>query len=145
MIKVPVICEMKGDGVYHGHSTPELEVGVDMEEIYPVGQSRSQVEGRILELAESVPIEDSDWPYSQQLHEFVHAWWTLARYYTENEDAVIGVEVVSYYVDFARLLRGLISDSTLDPKLRQQAEDQMRGLDAGMDEVIKEAVSHLNN
>lgn len=120
-----------------------------MEEIYSTGPDRSQLEDRIVELAESVPVgpsgSDLDWLYDQQLYEFIDVWWALARYYSENRDTVIGVEVVSEYVYYARLLRRLMCDSTLDPKLRQQAEDQMRDLDSGMDEVVKEAVSHLDN
>jgi len=116
-----------------------------MEEIYSVDQDRSQIEARILELAESVPVGDSDWPHSQQLYQFIDAWYDLGRYYAAHTDTVIGVEVVSEYVNFARLLRRLMSDSTLEPKLRQQAEDQMRDLESGIDKVIFEAVSNLNN
>lgn len=120
-----------------------------MEEIYSKDQNRSQLEGRIVELAESVPMgssdSDLDWLYSQQFDQFIDAWRALARYYAENTDTVISVEVVSEYVSYARLLTRLISDNTLEPKFRQQAEDQMSRLDWVMDEVIKEAVSHLNN
>lgn len=115
-----------------------------MEEIWPTGQSRSQVEARILELANSVPLDNSDWVSSEQFQEFIDAWWTLAKYYEINTDTVIGVEAMSEYIYFARLLRRMISDSILDPKLRQQAEDQMESLEACLDEVIKEAVSNLN-
>lgn len=117
-----------------------------MEEINAKGTDRSsEVENRIIELAHSVPIEDEEWLSSQQLHDFIHAWWLLARYYAKNNETVIGVEVISEYVDFARLLRKLMCDSTIDPKIRQQAEDNMVDLDGGIDEVFKEAISHLND
>jgi hypothetical protein len=101
-------------------------------------------------LANSVPIADAtagdyDWLYSQELDQFIEAWWTLAKYYEINTDTVIGVEAMSEFVYYARLLKRIMCDSTLDPKLRQQAEDQMQALDACMDELIKEAVTNLNN
>ena len=121
-----------------------------MDEIWPTGQNRSQLETRIVELADLVPLGDTtlgevDWLFSQQLDEFIHAWWTLAKYYEEHSDTEIGIEAVSEYVNFARLLRRLMSNSTLDAKFRQQAEDQMSALDSFMDEVIKEAGTNLNN
>ena len=120
-----------------------------MEEIYSTGHERKKLENRIVKLAESVPVGGSDselaWLYGQELDEFIDTWWTLAKYYEEHSDTEIGVEVVSEYVYYSRIFRRLICDVTLDPRIRQQAEDQMRDLDAGMDEVIKEAVSHLNN
>ncbi|MCI0550055.1 MAG: hypothetical protein L0287_03795 [Anaerolineae bacterium] len=120
-----------------------------MEEINSTDQNRSQLEDRIFELAESVPVgasdSDLDWLYSQQLDQFIDAWWALAKYYEEHSDTEIGVEAVSEYVYYARILRRLMCDSTLDPKLRQQAEDQMSALDSYMDEVIKEAGTNLNN
>jgi hypothetical protein len=116
-----------------------------MDEIWPEGKTRAELEERIFELANSIPLENSDWLYSEQLDQFIHAWYTLAKYYEVDNDTVIGVETVSEYVDFVRPLRRQMCDSTLDPNLRQQAEDKMSDLDAMMDEVIKEAVSHLNN
>jgi hypothetical protein len=116
-----------------------------MEDIYFTDQNRSQLENRILELAESVPVGDPNWPHSQQLYQFIDAWYDLGRYYAAHTDTVIGMEIVSEYVNFARLLRRLISDSTLDHKLRQQAEDRMRDLESAIDKVIFEAGSNLNN
>ena len=120
-------------------------IGVDMEDIYFTDQNRSQMEDRIVALAESVLVEDSDWPHSQQLDEFIHAWYDLARFYAAHSDTIIGVEAVCEYVDFARLLRKLMGDSAMDAELRQQAEDQMFALEGGMEKVIFEAVSNLNN
>jgi len=125
--------------------TLRLIARVDMEDIFLTDQNRSQLEDRIIELAESVPVEDSNWPHSQQLDQFIDAWYDLGRYYAAHSDTVIGVEAVSEYVNFARLLRRLMCDSTLDPGLRQQAEDQMLALEGGMEKVIFEAVSNLNN
>jgi hypothetical protein len=122
-----------------------IVVGVEMEDIYFTDQNRSQLENRILELAESVPVGDPNWPHSQQLYQFIDAWYDLGRYYAAHTDTVIGMEIVSEYVNFARLLRRLISDSTLDHKLRQQAEDRMRDLESAIDKVIFEAGSNLNN
>ena len=116
-----------------------------MKDIYFTDQNRSQMEDRILELANSVPLEDANWPHTQQLDQFIDAWYDLGRYYAAHSDTVIGVEAVSEYVNFARLLRNLMSDGTLDTKLRQQAEDQMQALEGAIDEVVKEAVSNLNN
>jgi hypothetical protein len=115
-----------------------------MVEIYSKGMDRRELEKRILELARSVPVEDIEWLSSQQLYEFIGAWWALAKYYTENNDTVIGVELVSEFVNFERLLRRLMHDNTVDPEIRQRAEDQLLDLDAGIDEVFKEAISHLN-
>jgi hypothetical protein len=121
-----------------------------MEQIWPENQSRSSLEERIFELGESVPVGDPtagdiDWLYGQQLDDFIDAWYTLAKYYEISGDTVISVETISYYVDFSRLLRRLMCDNNIDPKHRQQAEDQLQGLDAMMDEVIKEAGTNRNN
>src|SRR5215211_6816758 len=81
----------------------KTSIGVAMEEIWPVGKSRGQLEERIFELANSVPLADAtagdyDWLYSQELDQFIEAWWTLAKYYEINTDTVIGVEAMSEYV-----------------------------------------------
>ena len=116
-----------------------------MDEIWPEGKTRVELEERIFELANSVPLENSDWLYSEQLDQFIEAWYTLAKYYEINSDTVIAVEAVSEYVSYARLLKRVMRDSTIEPRHRQQAEDQMSALDAYTDELIKQAVSNLNH
>jgi hypothetical protein len=115
-----------------------------MEDIFFTDKNRSQMEDRILELANGVPVQDSDWPHSQELYQFIDAWYDLGRYYAAHSDTVIGVEASSEYVNFARLLRRIMCDSTLETAFRQQAEDQLLALEGGMDKVIFEAVSNLN-
>ena len=51
-----------------------------MEEIWPKGKTRAELEERIFELANNVPLEDVEWIYSEQLDQFIHAWYTLAKY-----------------------------------------------------------------
>ena len=116
-----------------------------MEEIWPKGKTRAELEERIFELANNVPLEDVEWIHSEQLDQFIHAWYTLAKYYEINDDTVIGVEAVSQYVHYARLLRRVTSDGTIEPRHRQQAEDKLGDLEGMMDEVFREAVSHLND
>ena len=121
-----------------------------MNEIWPEGKTRRELENRIYELAEAVPVGDStkgefDWLFSHELDEFIEAWYTLAKYYEINPDTVIGVEVVSEYVSYARLFTRLMHDHSLEAKFRQQAQDQMSTLDAYMDELISQAVSKLSN
>ena len=115
-----------------------------MEDIWPTGQSHEQVEERVIELANLVPLDNSEWIYSQEFEQFLDAWWTLAKYYEINTDTVISVETMSEYVAYARLLQRIMHDSTLNSKYRQQAEDQMEVLDGCINEVIKEAVSNRN-
>ena len=116
-----------------------------MDEIRPKGKTRAELEERIFVLANSIPLEDLGWLYSEQLDQFVHAWYTLAKYYEINNDTLIGVEAVSAYVDYTRLLSRIMSDDAIEQGHRQQAQDKLSDLEAMMDEVFKEAVSHLND
>jgi hypothetical protein len=128
----------------------ELEKGVGMDDIWPEGKKRGELEERIFELANGVPLGDStkgefDWLYSHELDQFLDAWYTLAKYYEINDDIEIGVEAVSDYVAFVRLFRRILSDGTFEQRHRQQAEDKLNELDGNMDELIKQAVTNLNN
>jgi len=120
-----------------------------MDEIWQEGKTRPQLENHIVDMANNVPVSDPktgnfDWLYSQQLTEFIDAWYALAKYYEISSDTVVSVEAISEYVSYTRLFRRLMSDDTLDEKHRQRAEEQLTDLDSHMDEIIKEAVSNLN-
>ena len=121
-----------------------------MDNIWPRGKKREELEERIFELANSVPVGDEtkgefDWLDSPELEEFFAAWYKLAKYYEINDDIEIGVEAVSYYVEFVRLFRRILANGMIEESVRQQAEDKLNELEGNMDELIKEAVSNLNN
>ena len=114
-----------------------------MEENYYA--DRDQLEAYILELADSVPIDASEWTQSKELYKFIDAWHEFAKYYAKYTDTVMGIEALSEYVYFVRLLRKIMCDNALDARTRQQAEDQLSALESAMDDIIKEAGSNLNN
>ena len=121
-----------------------------MDDIWPQGKKRGELEERIYELANSVPVGNEmkgelDWLYSHELEEFLDAWYTLAKYYEINDDIEIGVEAVGYYVEFVRLFRRILSNDRIEQSHRQQSEDKLNELDGNMDELIKQAVSNLND
>ncbi len=106
---------------------------------------RSQLEARILEAADSVPLLELGWLESQELDHFIGTWLDLASFYASHTDTVIGLEAIREYDSFIRLLRRIMCDGTEDAQRRKLAEEHLLELEAALGEVIKEAVTNLRS
>lgn len=116
-----------------------------MDEMTIRGSNRSQMEVRIIESAENVPLLQIDWVNSQEFGYFIDTWIDLLTFYRLHTDTVIGLEAIGEYVSFMRLLRRLMSSDKVDASLRERAEEHLNTLEGVMEEIIVAAVSNLEN
>ncbi len=109
--------------------------------------SRAELEKRIVALGEAVDLTkpNSGWLEDDNFRAFLDAWNSLKQFYGEHTDTIIGIEVLREYVDYARLLRRMLSDDNLSKEIRQKARDALEGLEYYIDEIIRSGVTNQEN
>lgn len=76
---------------------------------------------------------------SSVLIEFLKAWQKLVRYYQRNDDAVIGIDVVSVYLSFREMLNNIISDVTKNT-IHEKARELYQEIEGYIDEIRREGL-----
>jgi hypothetical protein len=121
---------------------PELRAMVDT-------TLRLRLEAEIIEKNHQVPMhfETADWVSSSQMETLLDTWYELVRYYeSNNDDSVISVEVLSAYLQPTRHLRKLQVHQNYRTDLeKEQIEEALRTLEQWLENIIREAVTGLNN
>jgi hypothetical protein len=109
--------------------------------------SRRDLEKRIVQTGEAIDLmkQDGSWLDDDEFRKFLDAWWDLNRFYEEHTDTVISIETIREYVDFVRLLRGMMVDDEIAKEFQQKAKDELEAIEYYMDEIIREGVSNLEN
>lgn len=95
---------------------------------------REAIERRIISAAKwgsAAYCEDED-----HARPFFDAWIELARYFRENDDASIGVEVVREYLDVGHLLFVISQDTNESDECRERAAEDLQELQSLLDDII---------
>lgn len=108
---------------------------------------RKELEKRIIEAEDKVNtlFSDLSWLDSQELFELDKAWWALADYYgSNNDDAVIEIEMLRSYVEFTRLFRRVAFEMEATDEEREKAKEWLGGFEGILEEIIRDVVSYKN-
>ncbi len=109
--------------------------------------SREYWEKRIAETADTIPLSlnPPDWVNSQELLSLVDSLYDIGSFYAyHHTDTVLDVEVVSAYVDFSRLLRHVVDDTTVDIAIREKAQERLEDFEGAMTKILFEAGANLH-
>lgn len=110
---------------------------------------RHKLESNILEKNHQLPVsfESADWVNSPEMEALLEAWYELVLYYeSNNDDSVISVEVLSAYLQPTRLLRKmLLYQQYQSDNEKEQIEEALGTLEQRLENIIREAVTGLNN
>jgi len=106
--------------------------------------SRIPLEQAILRAANAIHEDETRKCFdSQSVEAFFKAWLELVAYYEKTGDTVIGVEVVSEYLDWIMRFSTVWHSERRSPDCREIAQEACEELESYMNEIIKAVDSRL--